>query len=260
MKKLKVTAVSYLNTKPLLYGLVEKGIDKEIELSLNIPSKCARLLKSGEVDIGLIPVAVIPELEQAHIISDFCIGADGPVQTVSILAQCPIEEVTHLYLDFHSRTSVQLAQILLREYWNIAPKLIAAEEGYEDQINGTTAGVMIGDRVFENAHRFAYNYDLPEYWKKHTGLPFVFAAWVSRQPLDDTFINRFNEAMAFGIDHIPQLLFLLPQPKEGFDLEHYFTHNISYALDDKKREALQLFLQKITNNTSLILKPEDTVV
>ena len=116
MKKTKITAVSYLNTKPLLFGLVTSGMANSIDLELDIPSECARKLVAGEVDLGLVPVAVIPEIPGAKIITDYCIGSVGEVATVGIFADCPIEKLTHIYLDFHSRTSVLLAQILMREH------------------------------------------------------------------------------------------------------------------------------------------------
>ena len=144
---IKITAVSYLNTKPLLYGLFKSGLNEQIDLQLDIPSVCADKLVAGTVDLGLVPVASIPKLQHPHIVSDFCIGADGAVKTVCIFSDCPIEDLTHLYLDFHSRTSVQLAQVLLREYWNIQPILMQAKEGFIEKINGTTGAVVIGDRT-----------------------------------------------------------------------------------------------------------------
>ena len=146
-EKLKVTAVSYLNTKPLLYGLLHHPVQSEIDLQLDIPSVCAQRLRDGDADLGLIPVAAIPELEQPYIISDYCIGATGVVKTVAIFSEVPIEEMTHLYLDYHSRTSVQLAQVLLREYWQVQPELIQATPGFEREIGGTKGAVIIGDRT-----------------------------------------------------------------------------------------------------------------
>src|SRR5690606_25131179 len=105
-------------------------------------SECARKLAEGEVDLGLVPVAVIPEIKNPTIISDYCIGTVGTVKTVCIFSQCPIEEMTHLYLDYHSRTSVELVQVLLREHWRLSPKLIAATPGFEEKISGTTGAVI----------------------------------------------------------------------------------------------------------------------
>jgi chorismate dehydratase len=241
----RVVAVSYLNTKPLLYGLLRSNIQSELALDLAIPSECARRLLAGEADIALVPVAVIPELPEAHIISDYCIGADGAVATVCIYGDVPIEEMTGIYLDHHSRTSVMLARLLLEEYWRLAPNLIAAEEGYIDRIGGTTGGLVIGDRTIGLDQRFKHVYDLGEVWKKHTGLPFVFAAWVSVKPLDPDFEAAFNNALQEGMEHLPELQLLLSSPHPDFDLVEYFTHHIDYDLDAPKREALERFLKYV---------------
>lgn len=245
MRKLKVTAVSYLNTKPLLYGLLQSPIASQIELKLEIPSVCAKRLKEGDAGLGLVPVAVIPELDTPHLISDYCIGTVGAVKTVGIYSECPLSEVTALYLDHHSRTSVELTKLLLRDYWKANPELIPASDGYIPTLGGTRAGLVIGDRTIGLEERFPYVYDLGEAWLRHTGLPFVFAAWVSNQPLDPEFVEAFNHAMRQGIAHIPELMYLLPSPHPNFDLEEYFTRHISYELDGPKRKALGRFLEAI---------------
>lgn len=243
MDKIKITAVSYLNTKPLLYGLFKSEIAQEIELQLDIPSECARKLRDGEVDLGLVPVAIIPEIADAKIISDYCIGADGAVKTVGIFAHCPLEKLTDIYLDFHSRTSVELAKILVEQHWKCTPNFIPATEGYIEQIKGSTGGVIIGDRTMGLHENFPYFYDLGSAWMEFTGLPFVFAAWVSRHPLPHRFVDHFNQALKMGIDAVPELTYILPQPSSGFDLKEYFTRYISYELDTPKKQALKLFLQ-----------------
>lgn len=242
---IKVTAVSYLNTKPFLYGIFKSGLEQEIELSLDIPSECARKLASGEADMGLVPVAAIPEIPEPHIISDYCIGSDGAVKTVCIFSDCSMEEMTHLFLDYHSRTSVELVRYLLKNYWKTQPVLLPASPGFESEIKNTTGGLVIGDRAMALWQQHTFVYDLGEAWQKHTGLPFVFAAWVSRRLLPGDFLARFNAALRLGIEHIPQLMYLLPAPQPGFDLQRYFTENISYVLDDEKRQGLDLFLSSL---------------
>jgi chorismate dehydratase len=245
--KLKVTAVSYLNTKPFLYGLFKSGLNEEIDLQLDIPSEGAKRLAAGGADLGLVPVAIIPELPSPHIISDYCIGTVGPVKTVCIFSECPLEKMTHLYLDYHSRTSVELVQILLEKHWCLSPTLLPAHEGFEEKIGGTVGALIIGDRAVGKDLKFPYVYDLGEAWQQYTGLPFVFAAWVSNRPLDPAFVGRFNAALQMGLDHIPQLMYILPSPQPGFDLQRYFTENISYQLDGDKRRALKLFLSWMKN-------------
>lgn len=245
MDKINVTAVSYLNTKPLLYGLLHHPIADSINLQLNIPAVCAEKLKSGEADLGLIPVAAIHEVPNASIVSDYCIGTPGEVKTVAIFGHCPIEEMECIYLDYHSRTSVELTKILLREYWQSTAKVIPAQPGFENKINGKVGGLIIGDRAIEAIDNFPYMYDLGIAWKQHTQLPFVFAAWVSNKSLPTNFIQQFNEALSQGIKKIPQLIYLLPSPTTQFDLEEYLSSQINYHLDSPKQKALQRFLNTV---------------
>lgn len=245
MRKIQITAVSYLNTKPLLYGLFKSDIAKDIDLQLDIPAECARKLQDGEVDLGLVPVAIIPEIANAEIISDYCIGAEGAVKTVGIFSHQPLSKLKKIYLDFHSRTSVELAKILLQRHWQFKPEFIHASEGYIERIQGSTGGVIIGDRTMGLHEQFPYFYDLGSAWMDYTGLPFVFAAWVSRRTLPEAFLAGFNRALRMGIDAIPELTYILPEPGSGFDLKEYFTRYISYELDTSKKEALKLFLKHL---------------
>lgn len=249
LRKRKLVAVSYLNTKPLLYGLLRSDLTDMLEMDLAIPSECARRLVTGEADLALVPVAVIPELPEAHIISDYCIGTDGAVATVCIYGDVPLHEMTSIYLDHHSRTSVMLTRLLLQEYWHHEVKLLPAEEGYIERIGGTVGGLIIGDRTIGLDQRFGHVYDLGEVWKEHTGLPFVFAAWVSTKPVDDDFVDRFNTAMAEGLAHLPELQLLLPAPHPDFNLTEYFTRFIDYDFDAGKKKALERFLRFVRENS-----------
>ena len=242
MSPLRLVAVSYLNTKPLLYGLLRHPISERMQMDLAIPSECARRLMDGEAEIGLVPVAVLPELPRYDIISDYCIGADGAVATVCLYGDVPLQRMTHIYLDHHSRTSVMLTRLLLEEYWQHEVTFLDAEDGYINHINGTIGGLVIGDRTIGLNKRFRYVYDLGAAWKDHTGLPFVFAAWVTTTELDPDFTHHFNEALREGLAHLPQLQLLLPAPSPDFDLTEYYTHHIDYRLDEGKREALDRFL------------------
>ncbi len=246
INKYKLTAVSYLNTKPLLYGIFKSKVAKQIDLQLDIPSVCAQKLKDGRADVGLVPVAIIPELDTPHIVSNFCIGTVGAVKTVCLYGERPIEEWKSVYLDYQSRTSVELSRLLLKDYWHLNPVLLPAQPGYEAQIGGTTGGLIIGDRTIGMDKKFAYVYDLGAAWMAYTGLPFVFAAWVSNRPLEPQFISALNAALELGIAAIPELIYLIPSPQLGFDLQEYYTKYISYRLDDAKRKALSLFLSQLT--------------
>lgn len=255
MQKIKISAVSYLNTKPFLYGLFKDKISLDIDIQLDIPSVCAEKLEKGVVDMALVPVAIIPQLSNPKIITDYCIATEGTVRTVCLFGDTPIETWQHLYLDFHSRSSVQLTQILLKYYWKLQPQLLQAEEGFIDKIGGTTGGLVIGDRTFPLHSRFKYVYDLGEAWQKLKGLPFVFAAWVTTKTLPTAFINDFNAALATGLASVPQLVSLMPDEYAHFDLKNYFTENIAYTWDTPKRQALALFLAELGyQNDTLFVK------
>lgn len=253
MNKIRIAAVSYLNTKPLLYGLLNSPLANEIELSLDIPSECARKLRDGEVDLALAPVAILPELDQWELVSDYCIGTEGTVKTVNIYGEVPLHEMEAIYLDHHSKTSIALTKVLLKNHWHCQPDLLAAKEGYIQEIKGKTGGVVIGDRTIDLEGKHPYVYDLGQEWKQFTGLPFVFAAWVSRIKLPDDFILAFNTALKEGIEAIPKLKFLLPSPNPSFDLETYFTQHISYHLDDEKQAGLKLFL-RLLNEVDVVVE------
>ncbi len=244
MEKIRVSAITYLNTKPFLYGITHSAIMDTIELSLDIPSVCADKLKEGTVDIGIIPVAEMNDVEGANILTDFCIACSGKVRTVVLVSQVPLAEVKTIVLDYQSRTSVQLVKILARDLWQIHPKWINGGVNYiEDDIRGSIAGVIIGDRVFEAENKFPYVYDLGEAWKTLTGLDFVFACWVANKPIGDDFADQFSEALHDGIVHIPEVIaeYQLRYPDYPFDT--YFRENIFYHLDDSKRKGMELFLK-----------------
>jgi chorismate dehydratase len=241
--KIKVAAVSYLNTKPLLYGIESGDIINDIELIVDYPSQLAKSLQDGSIDLALLPVAAIPFVNNARVVSDYGIAADGNVVSVALFSQVPIEQVQSVYLDYQSRTSVRLAQVLLENHWKKEVEYKQATENYIDYINGASAGVIIGDRALKQLHNFEYVYDLSAAWKTYTGLDFVFAAWVANKELPVDFISRFNAANALGLQHLDEIIAENPFPY--YDLHTYFTENIRYYLDDDKKKGLAKFLEMI---------------
>ena len=244
-QKIKAGAVSYLNTRPLIYGFEHGTMKDELELVIDYPANIATLLQNDEIDIGLVPVAVIPSLHEHYIISDYCIGCNGAVASVCLFSDVPLQEIEHVLLDYQSRTSVALLKILLKEHWKILPHLIAGTDNYEEKITGTTAGLVIGDRALTQRLKSKYFYDLGLAWKEMTGLPFVFAAWVANKKLPESFIRSFNLTTGEGLAHVKEIV-----AKNNFiayDLFTYYTNNIDYRLDNDKQKALDLFLSKMYN-------------
>jgi chorismate dehydratase len=249
LSKIKVGIVNYLNTAPLIYGLKNSSIIEKIELIPDYPANLAADLKAKKIDVGLVPVAVIPDLNEWHLVGDFCIGSNGEVASVGIFSEVPMEEIETVVLDYQSRTSVELAKILLKEYWKKDVEFVSGGKDFRNEIKGTTAAVVIGDRALEQRNISAYFYDLGQAWKMHTGLPFVFAAWIGHHSFDEEFVKLFNEANEYGLQHLDEVIRLYPEA--GFDLKEYFTRFIDYRLDDKKREGLKTFLSSLKSSVIL---------
>jgi chorismate dehydratase len=241
---IRISAVSYLNTKPFLHGLNLAAL-QDVDVSVDQPAVCAEKLLRGDVDLGLVPVAIIPRLRESHVLPGFCIGADGPVESVKLYSHVALTEIATILSDYQSRTSVMLARVLAKEHWKITPEWKAAYPGYENDISGNTAGVVIGDRTFTLNGKFPFEYDLAEEWKKLTGLPFVFACWVSNKKLPDEFVARFCAAMEQGLQHIDEVIRTESANYPGFDVKHYLTEALQLRLGPRGEEGLQLFLRKL---------------
>lgn len=244
MKKIRISAVSYTNTKPFIYGIQHSSIIDQIDLSLDIPSDCAQKLIDDKVDIGLIPVAAALNLTEWHIVSDYCIGANGAVNSVFIFSNCDIHEVKTIQLDPQSRSSNNLAKVLMKNLWKVAPEQMVNATDYAQSADPHTAFVQIGDRTFGKKQHFKYVYDLAEEWQKMTGLPFMFAAWISNKPIPQEFVDQFNISLKYGLDHRPELLKELPK-RDDIDLEDYLMHKLDFNLTEDKKKALYLFLDYI---------------
>jgi len=242
--KLKISAVSYTNTKPFIYGIQHSDFLDKIELSLDTPTDCAQKLIDNKVDIGLIPVAATLNMPYWEIVSDYCIGAVGPVNSVFIFSNCDIKDVKRIQLDPESRSSNNLAKVLMKNFWKIQPELILNAEDYTTSADPETACVLIGDRTFGKKDKYPFVYDLAGEWKKFTGLPFCFAAWIANKPIPQEFIDEFNTVLKSGLDHRAELLKELT-PRTDFDLEDYLMHKLDFDLTEKKKEALHLFLKYI---------------
>ena len=241
MTKIKVGIVSYLNTRPLIYGLKLEPIASRIELVEDNPAELAEMLKNNEIDLGLIPVAAIPELKESYLSGDYCIGTEGEAASVCLFSEVPLKQIDKVYLDYQSRTSVELLKWIMHEYWGIRPEMIiATDEDYRKEIKGTTAGLVIGDRAFEQRKLSTFFYDLGAEWKKITGQPFVFAVWISNKKLPEEFIHLFNEANGMGLKHIDEIV--ANHSFDLYDLKKYYTLHMNYLLDETKKKAMKYFL------------------
>ena len=241
MPKIKIAAVEYLNTAPFIWGIEQSEISENVELILDYPSRCAEMFKKEMVDIALIPVGALSEVNSYRVITDYCIGCDGEVATVLLVGDHPVESIKTVYLDYQSRTSVKLIQILFGHYWNQKVDFIRAEKGYENKIGGNVAGLIIGDRAFNALEKYPYVYDLGWHWREYTALPFVFALWVSGKKVGSDLAEKLNNALKMGIANIDKLeMEFHGLSKAG--VRQYFEENIDYFFDEKKQLALNKFL------------------
>ena len=244
LEPVRVSIVSYLNSKPFLYGLEYFKLQNSIQLSLDMPADCAKKLIDNKTDIGLVPIAIIPQLKEHYIVSDYCIGAKGRVGSVMLYSDVPLNEIKTVLLDYQSKTSVTLVKILAKHLWKINPVWENATENFETTIAGTTAAVIIGDRTFTMDKKYVYTYDLSEEWEKLTGLPFVFACWVANKKLPDVFLNEFNEALKYGLDNRSILIAELTKKSNYLtNIDTYLNQQIKYDFDSEKKKAMNLFLE-----------------
>ncbi len=246
-KIIKISIVNYTNTLPFKWALKKSELINQIDLQEDIPSICAQKLKFNQVDLALVPVALLPELDHYHIVSNYCIGANGKVDSVKLYSQVPLNEIEKVVLDYQSKSSITLTKVLSKFYWKKSFVFVDAKPGFENDIVDKQAAVVIGDRTFALNGKFKYEYDLSNEWKTFTGLPFVFAAWVSNAFLDTVFVKDFDALLKLGVEHIDEAIdtFGHPMHLSKEQTKDYLTQKIDYVFDDDKKKALALFLSYI---------------
>jgi len=241
---IRVTALSYLNTVPFVYGLKQGAVAPQITLSLTSPAVAAHQLQHNLCDLAIVPVAIVPSLPYYKIIGNYCIGATSEVASVLVCSYVPIEQIREVALDSESRTSVLLAKLLFRDYWHISPRYVPLSSDFPTHLPKSV--VLIGDKALRYRDKFPFVYDLATHWIRWTGQPFVFAAWVANKTLPDGFAALFDEALAYGVAHIDEAI--TTEVSHHFPAEmaqRYLTQNLSFTLDKEKREGLQLFWELI---------------
>lgn len=237
---IRVSVISYLNTIPFAYGLLNHSINRDIELRYATPAEAANDLLEGRTDIGIVPSAIIPSLGKESIISDFCIGATGNVASVLLCSGVPVEQIKRVYLDSESKTSVLLSRILFRNHWKIDIQYASFEQSSQE-IDYSASYILIGDKALRNRVKFNYVYDLAQEWVNYKNLPFVFACWASNRKLDKEFLYNFNDALRFGVDNIEAAVNTIPHEFGNDYSYNYLVNNISYNLTPQKRDGLSEF-------------------
>jgi predicted solute-binding protein len=254
----RIGGVTYLNAWPVLFGLM---LGREpAQLRMAYPSVLAERLVSRDCELALAPVATLALRSGFELAPRICIGADGPVASVLIVSERPIEELDTLLLDTQSRTSVVLAQLIasqLRKGRSIEVR--AADHAImEREVHGKTGTVVIGDRALELRDRYPHVVDLGEAWKQWTGLPFVFAAWIAqRGVLDEEWVQMLERSLAHGLAARREIAHLWAAQHGGDPVfvQHYLTQHIRYHIDDTYRAGLSEFLARAS--AAKLLAPVD---
>ncbi len=244
-KQVRVGAVNYLNTKPLIYELDQ--LAPQSELVLDLPSRLADHLADGQLDVALIPSIECFQDPTYTIISDACIACRGPVLSVKLFFRVQPEKVRTLALDEGSRTSVGLARILLKQRYGIEPELQPLPIGASLEDTATDAVLLIGDRAIHSpVGRFVAVWDLGDEWCRWSELPFVFALWTARVGVDlDGLETALSESRDRGVAHLPEIAAAEAAPLGLTEPEcvAYLRDNLYFQFGARERQGLQLYHQ-----------------
>jgi chorismate dehydratase len=241
----RIGAVSYLNSKPLIEGLSD--LCPEARLILDVPSRLADQLSRGELDVALIPSVEAFSDPEYQIVSDACVATRGDVLSVKLYSRVPLGTIRTLALDQGSRTSAALTRIMLAERFGVEPELRKLPLGKTVADTDADAILLIGDRAIESpAETFQATWDLGREWLDWTGLPFVFAMWVTRAGSDlgrvETAIGQARDLGLARIDDIARR----EAPRLGIGQDtalHYLKENLHFRLGSAERSGLRLFSQ-----------------
>ncbi|MCU0876179.1 MAG: menaquinone biosynthesis protein [Pirellulaceae bacterium] len=249
---MRIGAVSYLNTKPLVYGLAE--LAPQHELVFDLPSRLADRLAAGQLDVALIPSAEYFQNPDYTIVSDACIGCRGPVRSVKLLSRVPPAQIRTLALDEGSRTSAALVQILLRERFGLSPHLLPFPIDAAPESIAADALLMIGDRAMHPpAGEYVAEWDLGDVWCRWAELPFVFAMWVARQETGDRergtageltdLPEILSQARDRGVAHVEEIA-RQEHARYGLtddDCLTYLRDHLHFTLGPRERAGLAMF-------------------
>ncbi len=242
-RPIRVGAVSYLNTKPLVFRLTE--LAPRVQLSFDLPSRLADQLDRGQLDVALIPSVEYFQHPDYEIVSDACIGCRGPVWSVKLLSRVPWPAIRTLALDEGSRTSVALARILLDQRFGVRPQLLPLPIHQPLEEAKGDALLVIGDRaIHPPADGFVAEWDLGDEWCRWAELPFVFAMWVARPGFASPELGRALEAARdAGVAHLAEIAAheAAALRLTADDCLRYLRDNLYFHLGSREREGLALF-------------------
>jgi chorismate dehydratase len=240
----KVSVVQYLNTVPLIWGMLQGEQRGKFELEFTTPAKCADAIRRRTADIGIIPSIEYQHMDRMQIVAGVSIASKGEVKSVLLLSKVPFNKIRTVAVDNSSRTSAALLRILMRKFYSHMISVTPCAPRPEEMLKRADAALVIGDPALTFAGPVAEVYDLGAEWKRLTGLPFVFALWVGHEDLNlSKYHNDFVASRDFGLAHVDDIAAEYA-PKLQFEpaaVKVYLTQNIDYSLDEDNRKGLRLF-------------------
>jgi chorismate dehydratase len=265
---LRISAISYLNTAPLMWDF-EQGegaelLKKHFEIDYTIPSRCADALKAGSADIGIIPVAAYTGIPDLVIIPDVAIAAKDKVRSILLVSKVPVQKIRSVATDSSSRTSSALVQVFLKKFVGVDAGFTPQKPELKEMLRWHDAGLLIGDVALQAQTAGRYVYDLAEEWRRWTYLPFVFAFWAIRKSalknagVEIGIARIFQQSRDHGLKHVPEIARAwagrLELPEST--IREYLTKNIDYSLDEENRKGLRLFYRYAAECNVLPPAPE----
>ncbi len=242
--QLRISAVSYLNTTPLVWGLTNGPLTGRAALSFELPSACADAVREGRADVGIIPVIEMARMGLPSA-PGLGIASDGPVRSIFLISKMPAGQIGTLALDTSSRTSVELARVILEEKYSNRPRTVRHAPDVEQMLQAADAALVIGDPALRLSPEQPgyYVYDLGAEWTGMTGLPMVYAMWAGRRAAEAAELLR--ESYSFGRERIDEIAQREAGPR-GVTVElarEYLTRHIVFELGERHRLGLEMYLK-----------------
>jgi chorismate dehydratase len=266
MERLRISAISYLNTAPLMWDFQHGTEGADFDISYTIPSQCAAALKAGSADIGIIPAASYTTIHGLVILPGVAIASIRAVRSILLVSKVPLAQIRSVALDTSSMTSVALTKVLFSKLWGGQREFAPMAPNIEKMLEKHDAGLLIGDPALKIDRSRYVTYDLAEEWIQLTGKPFVFAFWALRQAVAKDFDRTaglaeiFQQSRNHGL--LPDSLSYIAKhwaPKVGLteiEVHDYLTRSIHYEFDANCLQGMNLFFQYAAECGALPPAPE----
>jgi chorismate dehydratase len=266
MERLRISAISYLNTAPLMWDFEHEMAGAEFDISYTLPSQCAAALKAGSADIGIIPAAAYTTIPDLAILPGVAIASVRAVRSILLVTKAPLAQIRSVALDTSSMTSVALTKVLFAKWWGGGREFVSMAPNVENMLKEHDAGLVIGDPALKIDRSRYITYDLAEEWIRLTGKPFVFAFWAIRQAAvqNSDRVSGLAEIFQRSRDHglQPEALDHIAKqwsPRLGLtevEVYEYLTRNIHYELDADCLQGMDLFFKYAAECGALPNAPE----